>query len=504
MDDTEIDVEFSESVDAVILIEDATGVIKALYTGSDVTDPNPQTWDGTDDSNNIVADGTYQVNVTMDDGVNPVVYNNTRSITVAIPVVDPSPSLVTYTISNTTISPDGDGIEDDTKIHVKFSEFVAATIKIEDATGVIKTLYTSSSVKNPNPQTWDGTDDGGNIVADGTYQVNVTMDDGVNQVVYNNTRSIEVRTSMDVEVSIDCGTIYPDPHSGGSVTLPITLRGITDYGAATINLYYDASVVGVSNVAGSEDSSVESWNVVTPGRLMISALNATGASGDVVFANVVFNSVENIGECSGLNLTVNTLGDIYYEELPYFTTNCSICIGDPYAPIVSSPSANPDTILNDNGRARVPGTNVSVLSVIVTDENGIASVTINLSPILGPGNDSVPMTNVMGDQWEVEVNAPYDAGVNNTHNLEVNATDLFGNSNTTITVELTVLRRGDVVRDNKVNMFDYLYIARYTVGLEPAPDELVAGTVPADSHNGVNMLDALYIARYTAHLEPAP
>jgi hypothetical protein len=409
-----------------------------------------------------------------------------------------------YTITNTTISPNGDGIMDDTEIDVEFSEPVDAAIRIENANGVIKTLYTGSDVTDPDSQTWDGTDDSSNTVADGTYQVNVTMDDGVNPVVYDNTRSIRVRPDSEVEVGIDCDFIYPD---GGNVTLPITLRGITGYGAGTINLYYDASVVEVSNVTGSEDSSVDSWNVVTPGRLMISALNATGVSGDVVFANVVFNSVGNIGECSGLNLTVDMLGDINYEELPYFTTNCSICINssDPYAPIVSKPSANPDTILNDNGRARVPGTNVSVLSVIVTDENGIASVTINLSPIWGPGNDSVPMTNVMGtDQWAVEVNAPYDAGVGQVHNLAVNATDLSGNSNTTKTIELTVLRRGDVVRDNEVNMFDYLYIARYTVGLESAPDELVAGTIPADSHNGVNMLDALYIARYTAHLEPAP
>ena len=191
-DDTEIDVEFSESVDAAIRIEDATGVIKTLYTGSDVTDPDPQTWDGTDDGSNIVADGTYQVNVTMDDGVNPAVYDNTGSIVAEIVVTDPEPSLVTYTISNTTISPDGDGTEDDTEIDVEFSEPVGAAIRIEDATGVIKTLYTGSGVTDPDPQTWDGTDDGGNTVADGTYQVNVTMDDGVNPVVYNNTGSITV------------------------------------------------------------------------------------------------------------------------------------------------------------------------------------------------------------------------------------------------------------------------------------------------------------------------
>ncbi|MEA1992037.1 MAG: hypothetical protein U9N58_07570 [Thermodesulfobacteriota bacterium] len=74
----------------------------------------------------------------------------------------------------------------------------------------------------------------------------------------------------------------------------------------------------------------------------------------------------------------------------------------------------------------------------------------------------------------------------------------------TIRIPIRVEGGVDVVRDNKVNMFDYLYIARYTVGLEPAPGELVAGTIPADSHNGINMLDALYIARHTVNLESAP
>jgi hypothetical protein len=44
----------------------------------------------------------------------------------------------------------------------------------------------------------------------------------------------------------------------------------------------------------------------------------------------------------------------------------------------------------------------------------------------------------------------------------------------------------------------------YTVGLKPAPDEFVAGIVPADDHDGVDMADALYIAKYTVGLEGPP
>jgi hypothetical protein len=78
---------------------------------------------------------------------------------------DPAPHLVTYTISNTTTSPNGDGIMDDTEIDVKFSEPVDATILIENVTGVVKSIYTSSSkVTDPTPKTWDGTDDIGTYI----------------------------------------------------------------------------------------------------------------------------------------------------------------------------------------------------------------------------------------------------------------------------------------------------------------------------------------------------
>ena len=91
----------------------------------------------------------------------------------------------------------------------------------------------------------------------------------------------------------------------------------------------------------------------------------------------------------------------------------------------------------------------------------------------------------------------------------VNATDVNGNFNNSVCIRLEVLRRGDVVRDNEVNMGDALYIARYSVGLEePIPDEntfmLVGDVTPAEGDKTVDMGDALYIARYSVRLEPEP
>ncbi len=306
-----------------------------------------------------------------------------------------------------------------------------------------------------------------------------------------------------VRVIIGDYSVLPD----GEVSAPITLHNIIDYGAGTICVEYDPHVIYVTDVSSSQHSYVGSYNIDNAeGVVCISAWNETGASGDIVFAYVRMKAVGSEGSSSSLILNIKKLVDIHYRDVPTFVEKGSFSIKEGNAPIVGNPTATPNIILNDNGRARVHGTNITRLNVSVSDDSGVSSVTVNLTPILGPGHDEVPMTLIEGDRrsgiWSVVTNATY--GVNNTHCLRVNATDVFGNSNTDKCILLTVLRRGDIVRDDRVDIADALYIARYTVGLEPAPDEIVAGVVPADAFDGVDMADALYIARYTVGLEPAP
>ena len=66
------------------------------------------------------------------------------------------------------------------------------------------------------------------------------------------------------------------------------------------------------------------------------------------------------------------------------------------------------------------------------------------------------------DIWTVTVNA--SAGINLTHQLTINATDNKGNFNDSVSITLTVLRRGDVYRDNVIDSNDVIYIARYLAG----------------------------------------
>jgi PKD repeat protein len=163
------------------------------------------------------------------------------------------------------------------------------------------------------------------------------------------------------------------------------------------------------------------------------------------------------------------------------------------APIVSNPSATPDTILNDNGRPRIPGTNISQLTVTVTDDTEIDTVTIDLSPI--GGSDEAQMNKIPGtDRWTITTNAV--EGINHDHDLIVTATDTSGNSDSSVSIQLTVLRRGDVDHDNDVDAEDALAIQEYIEGHAPSPGVFLGDVYPATGDNAVDLLDAEYIFVY--------
>ena len=331
---------------------------------------------------------------------------------------------------------------------------------------------------------------------------------------------LEKREEVVVAIDPCAAKIGSDPSA--RTTVNISLNGIADYGSGTIHLHFDTTYVDIDSIGLGDSTNLHS-NKVTDGHYTISASNSDGISGNVAFANVTFKPMGPTTGCSDLNLVVEKLYDRNFVLLDNVTTICEICIEESNIPGVTTPTASPTRILNDNGRDRVQlpvSTNLSNLSVYVTDDTEVDTVTIDLTLIRGAaGYEAVSMTLVSGTKqagtWSVVTNATRDdgqylPGINMTHCLAVNATDTHGNSNTANCVTLQVLRRGDIdpesvliPQNNKADIGDYNEIARYTVGLRSMPDEFTAGTVPANSHNGVDMADALYIAMYEA-LNPHP
>ena len=103
--------------------------------------------------------------------------------------------------------------------------------------------------------------------------------------------------------------------------------------------------------------------------------------------------------------------------------NRSFTVSVEAPPLVTNPTATPATILNDNSRPRIPGTNISQLNVTVTDDTEVATVTIDLSSI--GSSAEAQMTKIPGtDIWTITTNATNDK--HGTHNLAVKATDRMG------------------------------------------------------------------------------
>ena len=255
-------------------------------------------------------------------------------------------------------------------------------------------------------------------------------------------------------------------------------------------------------------------------RLITVAPGASGSEGELIFNGHKWTDVWNFAGATEIGIDdrdvtayLNTTNEAEFQSSgDYMEASNAILVvehKDTEAPVVMNATAMPNVILNDNGRERATGTNVSRINVTVTDDAGVANVSIDLSPI--GGSATQPMERIEGtDIWTVTTNA--SSGINVTNYLLVNATDVYGKFNNTVSVPLEVLRRGDVVRDNVVDMKDMEYIARYSVGLEPEasnPPSVPVGDVVGEDGDPcgdgkVDMKDALYIARWTVELEQEP
>ena len=290
---------------------------------------------------------------------------------------------------------------------------------------------------------------------------------------------------------------------GGSKTVPITVFNVTNMGGCEINFTYDQTVVYVTEITRGDMNFSFVYNINNgSGWMRANALDTDGVDGNVIFANITLTAVGNKDDVSALEFGESLLIDPSYNEIAHITDNGTFTIGPNMLPQVTNVSADPDTILYDNGRPRTPGTNLTSLSAHVIDVDGnVTTVTIDLSSI--GGLPAQPMKNVSGDMWEVTTNAT-EVAINAPdflHQLTITATDNEGGVNDSVSINLKVLKRGDVNGDGFVNKTDAEYVSRYLAGLEPEVSPLVGdviGKAGAPVGDGVvDLRDALYIAKYS-------
>ena len=168
---------------------------------------------------------------------------------------------------------------------------------------------------------------------------------------------------------------------------------------------------------------------------------------------------------------------------------------DIISPIVTNPATSHE-IPDDTDNEPLWG-ETSQLNVTVYDENDITSVTINLSEI--GGSSAKPMMNLEGNIFSTTTNASANT-IPGLYNLTVNATDTSGNSNTSVRIQLIVMKNGDCTGNNIVNIGDALRLANNVSYYGNPLYTLSSPYVCEVTGNGViNIGDALRLANNVSY-----
>jgi adhesin/invasin len=233
-------------------------------------------------------------------------------------------------------------------------------------------------------------------------------------------------------ISIQDVTVPP----GGSATIPIMIINVTDVGVAAIEFSFNPSVVHVTAVTDSQFDVCDPTIDNVTGEFEIAGVQfwSSGLNGNVRLANVTLKAVGAAGQSSPLNLTINELTTVGppSQNIPADVMNGTFTItevADNESPVVTDPNANPGSIPAD-------GTTTSQLNVTVTDNIGVASVTVNLSAL--GGSATQVMTNILGTNIYRATTTAAVGTAPDTYLVNVNATDGAGNYNDTVSIELEV------------------------------------------------------------------
>ncbi|CAD6490371.1 MAG: hypothetical protein KFBDDELM_00255 [Candidatus Argoarchaeum ethanivorans] len=117
--------------------------------------------------------------------------------------------------------------------------------------------------------------------------------------------------SVPALASVNVQIADANAQSGSTATTQITISSMINFGAATVTLSYDPTVVQINSVtAGDVGTSTANINN-TAGTATIAAYvsTTTGPDSPITFANLELLAVGSNGETCPLTLTVTTLAD---------------------------------------------------------------------------------------------------------------------------------------------------------------------------------------------------
>ncbi len=176
-------------------IRDSKGASLRTFKGRGRVDTE-YLWDGLDERGNRVPDGEYSAELVV------LYENGNREVSrISAIVVDTVPPRVTLSTPYTLFSPDGDGEKDSLPIVQESSVESQWVGTIENSLGVTVRTFTWNG--RATSFAWDGKDQSGNLVPDGTYRYIVRSEDaagnkgqGVIPVIQIDTRKVSAFVTL--------------------------------------------------------------------------------------------------------------------------------------------------------------------------------------------------------------------------------------------------------------------------------------------------------------------
>ena len=239
---------------------------KLNYNVGDYLDISDLVVTGTYSDNSTQIEPITTANVTGFDSSTPItgqvltITFNGQTITYTVNINQPAditlPSITTYVISNLTISPNGDGVDDTTSIDLAFSEKVNYNIYILSGATIIKSW--SGSATNPDAKVWDGKDNSGAIVSDGIYTIKI--------VITNSAKNSFTDTSKTITVD---NVIPPAPALESiAITTPATklnynIGDLLDISGLVLTGTYSDNSTQVENITTANVTGFDSSTPIT-------------------------------------------------------------------------------------------------------------------------------------------------------------------------------------------------------------------------------------------------
>ena len=188
-------------------ISDVNGKVVKSFTWENAS-PVTIEWDGKDDNENYVSEGVYSYQISSTD----LAGNVSKNSVVSNIIYDAIPRTAQLNLLGSPFSPNGDGIKDNLLINIDVpnqSGMTSWKFQIADEKGIVyKTLSGEKDV--PSQIDFNGYDDKGNVLLDGTYVCSINIE-------YNNgqTPSRSMKFTVDnfaprVSVTYDTDILSPD------------------------------------------------------------------------------------------------------------------------------------------------------------------------------------------------------------------------------------------------------------------------------------------------------